>query len=140
MDNFTEENKNNDVNDLVAPPIKTGNAESVLASLFRSIMIDLNITVFKFNDLLNQFIVDPSKATKGMEKDPSSAKGNIKRELLAEVISWKVFCKGIRFLNIWKFEIRIKAYHESGEVTEHYKIVQVSKPNKQNLKLPFEPN
>lgn len=123
--------------DLVAAPITTGSTESVLASLLRSIMIDLNITVFKFNDLLNQFVLDPSKMGKNDEKDISSAKGNLKRELLADRISWKVFCKGLRFLNIWKFEIRIKAYHSTGEVTEHYKIVNISK--EKDIKLPFEP-
>ncbi len=131
-----EDEKN--INELVAPPIKTGSAESVLASLFRSIMVDLHINVFRFNHLVNDYISDQIRV--GKNDDRSSAKGNLKRELLSDKISWKVFCKGLRFLNIWKFEIKIRAYHKNGSVTEHIKVVNINKdPFKEN-NLPFKPD
>lgn len=131
-----QETSNN--SERVAPPITTGSADSVLASLFRSILLDLHVNMFKFNTLVNDFIEDQTQASDLNEKDKSSAKGNLKRELLADKMSWKVFCKGLKFLNIIKFEIRIRAYHRNGKLTEHYKIINTDKDHiEQNL--PFTP-
>ena len=131
------EDEEKDSNGLVAAPIKTGSAESVLASLFRSIMVDLHINAFKFNNLINDYILEQIRV--GKNDDRSSAKGNLKRELLSDKISWKVFCKGLRFLNIWKFEIRIRAHHKNGNVTEHFKVVNINKDPARENNLPFTP-
>jgi hypothetical protein len=110
----------------IAPPLNSGGADSVLASLFRSILLDLGINWGRFDALLSEY-VGRNLQTEG-NKDKSSQRGNLKRELLGDSVTWKVFCKGLKFLHVWKFQITIHAHHENGKITVHSKTVQILQP------------
>ena len=127
------------IEETIAAPIVTGRSEAVLASLFRSMLLELNISGAKFNSLITNFTNSRSLLNKNV-KDNSSEKGNLRRELLSDVLSWKVFCKGLRVLNIVKFDIVINAHHANGKVTVHSKTISFStnQPIK-NDELPFKP-
>lgn len=105
----------------VASNIKTGNNDSILASLFRTILFDIGIDTGKFNILLERYMIRAGLPNNIRES--SSVRGNLKKELLKNSISWKVFIKGLMFLNITKFELVIRLHHSNKIVTEHKKTV-----------------
>ncbi len=101
--------------------IKTGTSDSILASLFRTILHDLGITATRFNILLEKYIIKAG-IPKNV-KDISSQRGNLKKELLKNTMTWKVFIKAMIFLNVNKIDIRIRLHHPTGTITEHHKSV-----------------
>ena len=44
-------------------------------------------------------------------------------ELLKSTMTWKVFIKGLLFINVKKFDIKITLYHANGSITNHNKTV-----------------
>jgi hypothetical protein len=99
--------------------ITSGGTNSILASLFRRMLKELDINYSKWNNMMVRYIMDPRNCIPNNNKDQASARGNLQKELLKEKMSWKVFCKGLRFMAIPKFEIIIKAHHPNGKITEH---------------------
>jgi len=101
--------------------IKNGDSDSILASLFRTILDDLNIDIKRFDSLLENYITRCK-----LPKDPknlSIVRSNKKRELLSLKLSWKVFIKGLMFLNVKKFDIQITLHHANKVKTVHSKSV-----------------
>jgi len=99
--------------------ITSGGTNSILASLFRRMLKELDINYSKWNNMMLRYIMDPRNCIPNNNKDQASARGNLQKELLKEKMSWKVFCKGLRFMAIPKFEIIIRAHHTNGKITEH---------------------
>lgn len=101
--------------------IMTGSSDSILASLFRTILMDLNVTAIRFDRLLERYISNARLPNN--IKEASSQRGNLKKELLKSSMSWKVFVKGMVFLNVKRFDISIKLHLSSGLISEHHKSV-----------------
>ena len=96
--------------------------EGILANLFKGILNDLRITAGKgsrWEDLMRNFLNDRRNGIRQNDRDRSSARGNLAKELLKPKMTWKVFCKGMRFIGLTKFEISIVAHHYSGQKTIH---------------------
>jgi hypothetical protein len=49
----------------------------------------------------------------------------LQKELIKDEQSWRVFCKGLRFLGFVKFKIVIIGTHANGKVTEHSHLVNL---------------
>lgn len=105
----------------IAEPLHTGTSDSVLSSLYRKILLDLNVDVTRFNYLIDQYIKAAGLAR--YAKETTSVRGNIKKELLHNKMSWKVFIKGLNFLRVDRFDITIRLYHHNKKLTEHSKTV-----------------
>ena len=105
--------------------IKSGSAESVLASLYRKILRDLGISMSRYDTLLMKF-VKRIYANKPSIKDQTTIKSNQYKELLKEKITFKVFMKGLSVLNFKKFDIIIRLYHHDGTTTVHERTVIVN--------------
>jgi hypothetical protein len=56
-------------------------------------------------------------------KDRSRARGNLKKELFKSTMTWRVFVKAMRFLNIPKFELVVRLHHHNNTITEHHMVV-----------------
>ena len=94
--------------------------DSILAVLFRKIMHENGAgNSNTFNRLLERFVGNPVNGIPNNVKERSSARGNLRKELLRAVMSWRVFCKGIRFMNIPRFDISITLYHQNKTTTVH---------------------
>lgn len=104
--------------------INTGNSDSILASILQKLFIDLNIDHNTFHRLLERYILR-SGLSRNM-KEVSNIRGSLYRELMSTSITWKVFLKGISFLNVPKMHISIKLYHPVGTVTVHEKWVYLN--------------
>ena len=90
---------------------KTSGANGVLSRLFRQILLDLDITGSKFGNLLQDYILDSRHGVPNNRKDQTSMRGNLTKEFSRPQMTWKVFCKALRFLQITKIEFVIKAHH-----------------------------
>jgi uncharacterized protein with PIN domain len=101
---------------------KVGGAGSVLSKLFCQMLShpELNYDDLRnWNNLMQRYITDKRNAIAQNNKDQSSARGNLRKELLKEKMSWNVFVKGMRFMDLEGFEIIIKAHHRNGKITVH---------------------
>jgi hypothetical protein len=74
---------------------------------------------------MEDFLADVRNNIPQNIKERSSARGNLRKELMRPVMTWKVFCKGLRFIKIKRFSIIIRLYHSNGIVTDHEKHVQL---------------
>lgn len=108
--------------------IKTGTTDSILAGVFRTILSNLNIDPAAFNSLLEKYII--KTGVPNNIKEISSLRGNLKKELLKSVMSWRIFVKGLVFLNIIKFDIAFTLYHAIGKVTIHGRTVTLDPDSK----------
>lgn len=97
----------------------TGSSDSILAALYQRILIDLGIGTSKFTNSMEKFLSDPRNGYPQNIKERSSARGNLRKELFKVVMTWKVFCKGIRFLEITKFKVSVELHHPDGRITIH---------------------
>lgn len=99
----------------------------VLSKLLQNMIHDLGFgSVDRWNFLMMKYINDPANEVKPDRRSQSSARGNLQKELSRSTMSWRVFVKGLRFLQIKKFTIIIKATSFTGNVTEHHQTVDLS--------------
>lgn len=99
--------------------IKYGGSDSILAALYRRILDDIHLRdVSAFENLLVKYI-NKTYGNINNIKEQTSVKSNIRKELLKTRMSLKVFIKGLRVLNIRRFELLIRIEHANRTVTQH---------------------
>jgi len=108
---------------------KTSGSNGVLSRLFRQMLWDLNINVSQFGSLLQNYVLNPHNGIPDNKKDQISARGNMAKELSKTQMTWKVFCKALRFLGIAKIDFSLKAYHYDGRTTLHSTTVNMGGRN-----------
>lgn len=113
----------------------------VLTNLFRIMVQEMNVNSFKWNSFMEQYLqreitvaerrrrekearnFDPSKPPMDHaelnRKDRTSIRGNLNKEFGRQTMTWKVFCKGLAFLQIRRFRISLIVEHRNGLCTEH---------------------
>lgn len=111
---------------------------SVLAKLFRQIIYSTGIASPNLNSngkgddsfvissrwtkLMDDFLDDSRNSIPQNMKERSSARGNLQKEITGNKgMSWKVFCKALRFLGIVKFDIIINVKFEGNPVEYSFK-------------------
>jgi hypothetical protein len=98
-------------------------SNKAISILFHDVLFEMNVNTSKFSSLIAEYIEKaniPSNI-----KEISSTRGNIKKELLKNTISWKVFIKGLMFLNVSRFDIGVSLHHTNGKITNHYRSVNL---------------
>lgn len=99
--------------------IKYGGTDSILAALYRKILDDIHLRdVSAFENLLVRYIGKTYRNISNI-KEQTSVKSNVRKELLKTKMSLKVFIKGLRVLNIRRFEFIIRIEHANRTVTQH---------------------
>lgn len=112
------------------PARMAGGTSSILFMMFWQIVQSITgASHDMWNRNMKVFLEDPRNGIPNNERERSSARGNITKEFSRGNMSWKVFCKGIRFLQIVKFEFVIKAHHPNGSVTSHSTMVHLQRTN-----------
>jgi hypothetical protein len=74
---------------------------------------------------MDDYLSDSRNSIGQNKKDRSQHRGNIAKELQRDEMSWKVFTKGLRFLGVKKFEIKITAYHSDDTISEHNELINL---------------
>lgn len=116
-----------DKNKPLVAPLRSGASESVLASLYRAILFNLNMDIPKFTRLTDQYIIRAGIPYNS--KESTSVRGNLKKELLGDRMSWKVFMKGLVFLNVNKFKLTVELHHNNNTITKHEKTIVLDNEN-----------
>lgn len=99
--------------------IKYGGSDSILAALYRKILDDIHLRdVSAFENLLVKYINKTYRNISNL-KEQTSVKSNVRKELLKTKMSLKVFVKGLRVLNVRRFELLIRIEHANRTVTQH---------------------
>lgn len=87
--------------------IPTRSVDSVLPALYRNIIKDLGIEEGRFLVNIDKYVrktIEPENF-----KEVSSIRGNLRKELLRSVMTWKVFIRGLKVINIRQFVFTVKA-------------------------------
>ncbi len=98
---------------------ETYGTNGILAHLFRRMLRDLKVSPMRWGNLMYDFITDPRNGVPDNKKDQTSYRGNFVKEFERRQMTWKVFCKAMRFLQLPRIEIVIRAHHKHGKITEH---------------------
>lgn len=113
----------NRLNRMLSAPDKlrtrTPGGNGMLSRLFRTILQDLNITGQRFAKFMEDYITDTRNGVPNNKKDQTSMRGNLNKEFSREQMTWKVFCKALRFLQFTRVEIILRCHHANGTITEH---------------------
>lgn len=103
-----------------APRSFSSGSSGVLARLFN--LICLNITEGKgfsqiqWNTMLTAYIDRTEGQLDGAKR--LNIRSNLNKEFRLSKMTWKVFCKGLRFLQVASFTIHITAYRNDGTISE----------------------
>lgn len=98
--------------------VELGNT-NILGKIFRTILVDLNITPSAFNRLLTNYVNNPLNGVGNTTRDKTNTKSNLSKELKKEKMTWGIFEKAMRFLNPVKAEFKITLTWRKEKVTEH---------------------
>ena len=85
-------------------------ASGILARLFRLILRDRNMSMMGWSSNMARYLNDPRNGCPQNNKDRSSVRGNLTKELLRPTMTWKVFKKAIRFLAPQKIDFIVRCH------------------------------
>lgn len=92
---------------------KTPGINGVLSRLFRLLMIDMKIDAMRWGSLMNAYIKDARNDIPNNRRDQTSIRGNLTKEFARPQMTWKVFMKAMRFLQVSNVKITIEVTHSS---------------------------
>jgi hypothetical protein len=88
---------------------KSFGANSVLVSMWETILADKNITTSKFERLMHDFLRDPRNGIPNNRVGHTQHRGNTVKQLLnRDKMTWKVFIKALRFMQFSELEFILK--------------------------------
>jgi ribosome maturation protein Sdo1 len=99
------------------------NSEGILAGIFKEIRKKIPATFFA--QCIDVYINKRGKYNASV-KERASARGNIKKELEKDEMSWKVFMKGLEIIGARKIEITFRITGGNGHVDEYTKVVHIA--------------
>ncbi len=104
---------------------RTSGINGILARLFRKILFNLRVGGKEWSSLMFDYLNDPKNMLPNNRKDQTSIRGNIAKEISRPQMTWKVFCKGLRILQVAEFELKIVITRRNGETSEHGAFVKL---------------
>ena len=107
------------------------NSGTILSGIFKEAMFQMDIDIDKFNEYVHAFI--QRAGVPQNLKEISSARGNLKKELLKPAMTWNLFIKGMVFLKVKKFDIGISLHHFNGKITQHYRSIVLDYVNPEDM-------
>ena len=108
---------------------KIRGVSGTLARLWRLILIQNNIKLNIMDAMLNLYVRNSANGIPNNKRDQISARGNLTKEIFKPILSWKVFCKALKFIGARKFELSVKIYYYDGKTSQHSTMVNISGPN-----------
>lgn len=82
-------------------------------------------TLSRWGNLMHEFVTDPTNHIAQNRRDQTSARGNLTKEFVKRSMTWKVFLKGLKFLQFYKFELTFRFYRENDEVIDFTTVVPI---------------
>lgn len=100
----------------------------ILARLWRQILDDVNMKPNRFEVLLSDFITNAKRGIPEHRVSRHFTRGNLRRELEKDTMTFKVFMKGMKFLKIVKINFTVELQHQSGRKTLHQTTIDLGNP------------
>jgi hypothetical protein len=105
---------------------KTYGSVGLLSKLWRVILKDTRVSGYRFSMLMDRFLNDPKNHVPDNPKERFNNRGNLNKEFSNPTMSWKVFCKCMRFMQFLEFRITLEARHHDGTITTHRVMVNLN--------------
>jgi hypothetical protein len=104
---------------------KTFGSWGALSKLWRIFLRDNHVSGYRFWRLMDHFLNDPKNRSKKNNGEHTDNRGNLNKEFSNPAMSWKVFCKALRFAQIREFRITIETRHQDGHISTHRTFVNL---------------
>ena len=115
--------------DEIKEMINEGGSNAILAGFLRLFMKDLHLDrPGRYGSYMQDYLLDPRNGIPNNRKDITSNRGNLTKEFGKQRITWKVLCKGFRFMKFIKVKFTITAWHVNGQVYEESLDFGVTRP------------
>ena len=101
------------------PPKAVKGAGGILFSLYWDILRTLKISPQKFTNMVQAYFSSPISGVRQNAMDQTSARGNLVKELTKTEMTWKVFFKGLKILQLRNIKIEFYLTHNNGKTTVH---------------------
>ncbi len=121
--NMRENLKNKDRK--LGSPVTTGGVTSILSRMYGKILLELGVGTTGINRLMESHLNNPKNGIPQNLKERASARGNLSKDLTKPTMTWKIFCRLIKFLHVSKFKIDITLYHSNHQPTTHTMLVNL---------------
>lgn len=107
------------INTIAANPITESSTdpETVLAQLFRKLLVDLKVDATRWAELMDNFIQDPDNRVVGDRAAETALRGNLTMELTRPSMTWKVFAKGLKVLQVSQASFTFTTTHADGQTS-----------------------
>lgn len=118
-------NQKHTMNNIVADPftyadLTYNSANGILAAMFYRILGERKISLPAWGQLMNDFVSDARNGLKDdNQKDKTSMRGNLTKEFSRLAMTWKVFIKGLKILQVVRFRVHIEAQYATGKPVLH---------------------
>lgn len=93
-----------------------GSADSILSTVFNNLLVPLGLHIgANFSSYLERYVSNPMNGVPQNIREKSSARGNLRKELLKPTMTWKVFMKGLRFLEVKFVKITFEVHYSNNK-------------------------
>jgi hypothetical protein len=99
--------------------VQSNSVDCMLSQLFRNIVFHRGIGHAQFNYLILSYLSHTAHGVPRNIKQQSNDRGNLRKQLLNDTMSWKVFYKGLWFLKIKTCDLIFTLEHANHRVTIH---------------------
>jgi hypothetical protein len=103
----------------------TYGAWGLLSKLWRIFLKENHVSGYRFWMLMDRYLNDPKNRTKKNNSEHSDNRGNLNKEFSNPTMSWKVFCKALRFAQIIEFRVTLETRHRDGHISTHRAMVNL---------------
>lgn len=108
-----------------SPVIRPSDSGMVLAKLLQEIFFDLEIHGDKYDRLMKGYVEKTRTRDQIHARERSSIRAALSKEFLKQNITWKTFIKGLLFLDIPEFSMRLSLAHAIRAATTHDLTVKI---------------
>jgi hypothetical protein len=92
-------------------------AEHALAQSFRGLLLDMEVNEEKWAVLMDRFLRQELQSEEHPTRaDMTVLRGNLANELTRPVMTWKTYCKGLRFLGLKGVHFAVYASTDEGDL------------------------
>lgn len=111
---------------------KVGESRNLLTRLWRTTLFDLNIGPKTFNGYVQRYLNDPNSGIGDSTKDKNNHRGNLMKELGSNEISYRVFDRALRVIEVEEFELVLRLKRKD-RITGEYVYTEHSVVSRNNI-------
>ena len=101
----------------------TNNVKNSLSDIYYGLLFDLNISKDKFNNLLDSYLSLFSNDVFNTLNEKLNEKRKLLTQIFNTTMTWKVFCKGIKIINVVKFKMVFTLIDKDGKTLIHEQVI-----------------